>query len=83
MLADDGLMLMELSVPVVPVTVTAAWPDFPADVATTAADPAPTAVAYPALVTVTTAVFVLDHTTVWPASVLPLASFTVALNCAL
>jgi hypothetical protein len=48
-----------------------------------AAEPPPVAVAYPVLLTVTTAAFVVDHTIVCPVITLPFASLTVALNCAL
>jgi len=45
------------------------------------ADPAPTAVTRPVLLTVATAGVLLVHATGWPVITLPLASWTTAVNC--
>src|SRR6266540_610736 len=64
------------------VTVTAALPLCPSLVAVIVADPATFPVTSPLVLTVATAVLLLAQLTVRPVSVLPLASFGVAVSCA-
>src|SRR2546423_879600 len=63
------------------VTVMAEVPLFPSLVAVIVAEPGVTPDTSPAPLTVATAVLLLDQVTVRPESVLPLASFSVALSC--
>src|SRR5256714_2427723 len=63
------------------VTVIDAVPLFPSLVAVIVAEPGVTPDTSPAPLTVATAVLLLDQVTVRPESVLPLASFSVALSC--
>src|SRR6266498_5164468 len=63
-------------------TVTAALPLCPSLVAVIVADPATFPVTSPLVLTVATAVLLLAQLTVRPVSVLPLASFGVAVSCA-
>src|SRR6266498_3982129 len=62
-------------------TVTAALPLCPSLVAVIVADPATFPVTSPLVLTVATAVLLLAQLTVRPVSVLPLASFGVAVSC--
>jgi hypothetical protein len=64
------------------VTVIAADADFPPLVTVSVAEPAPVPVAYPVVSTDTTALLLLDQSTLRPLSTNPLASVSVALNCA-
>jgi len=64
------------------VTVTADVPLFPSLVAVTVAKPAARAVTRPVALTLAMVVSLLVHVTVRPVSVLPFASFRVAVSCA-
>ena len=61
----------------VPLTLPVAW----VTVAVIVLDPAATPVTRPEVETVATAVLLLDHVTVGPVRVLPLASLRVAVSC--
>src|SRR5437870_3662983 len=78
-LPDAGLTVTEATGTFV--TVMAAVPLCPSLVAVTVAEPAATPVTTPLLLTVAEAVLELVHVTVRPLSVLPLASFRIAVNC--
>lgn len=77
--ADEGVTVIVRTPGVA--TVTVALPDCPSLVAVIVAVPADTPVTTPALVTVATAVWLLDQDTTLPLNALPAASLVTAVSC--